>query len=144
MSLQEKFQIITPPNNNEDCGENEWVWPVKGNPKVTDCDAPSRMHVNNATSVEIADGKFNFLPPGMDIGNQARARIPHSQFQISGATDISGDVNVGAFAEGFTRRQMKGADDIYSGEHIDHFYGEAIGDDGNEGFVERNNYLDRI
>jgi hypothetical protein len=29
-------------------------------------------------------------------------------------------------------------DDLYTGEHCDHFYGDA------DGFVERNNYLDRL
>jgi hypothetical protein len=53
-----------------------------------------------------------------------------------------------AFKFGFTRKEMRGADDVYTGEHIDHFYGEAVGKDDTEqtyeGFVERNNYLDRI
>lgn len=51
-------------------------------------------------------------------------------------------------AKGFEYMALDGADDQYTGENQDHFYGEAVGtDDSNEprtGFVERNNYLDRL
>jgi hypothetical protein len=39
---------------------------------------------------------------------------------------------------------MNGTDDLYTGEHVDQFYGEAVDEDGKVGFAERNNYLDRM
>lgn len=57
---------------------------------------------------------------------------------LAGATDIScGQLSAEALAKGFEKVGMKGCDDQYTGEHVDHFYGDA------GGFVERNNYLDR-
>ena len=56
---------------------------------------------------------------------------------ISGQSDVSQDTNPESLERGFKKREMKGTDDQYTGEHMDHFYGDA------GGFVERNNYLDR-
>jgi len=138
MSLQEKFQIITPVKNEDD--GNKWV----SFESSRDLNGDGKQHCNNETAAEFCADKFNFLPPGMDIDMQKRVQIEQMPLSVAGATDVTNDTTPEAFKEGFRRRQMKGADDIYSGEHIDHFYGEAIGDDGNEGFVERNNYLDRL
>ena len=82
--------------------------------------------------------KLNFLPPGMDLSNQKSSEIHNMPLVMSGTSDVSADTNPEAFDKGFTRKQMGGTDDQYTGEHVDHFYGDA------GGFVERNNYLDRI
>ena len=138
MSLQEKFQIITPVANEDD--GNKWV----SFESARESNVAGTPHCNNEKAADVCADKFNYLPPGMDIDTQKRVQIEQMPLSVAGATDVTDDTTPEAFKEGFRRRPMKGTDDVYSGEHIDHFYGEAIGDDGNEGFVERNNYLDRI
>jgi hypothetical protein len=56
---------------------------------------------------------------------------------LAGSTDVSNMSKIEALRKGFTKAEMKGTDDQYTGEHCDLFYGDA------GGFVERNNYLDR-
>lgn len=139
MSLQEKFQITSRQNST---GEADGHW-------VTDKQArhtgeSGRLHKNNTRSADEVGGKFNMLPPGMDINDQARRTIEDMPRSLAGASDVSADTNPKALREGYKRHSLGGADDQYSGEHVDHFYGEAVGDDGNPGFVERNNYMDRL
>jgi hypothetical protein len=118
MSLQEKFQIILPSQPNEDDG-TEW-----------------KTFESARRSTEVPGRKMEMPRPQTDNIN------PMSRV-MAGATDFSNDTNPEAFEKGYTRREMKGSDDLYTGEHVDHFYGEAIDEKGNAGFVERNNYLDR-
>jgi hypothetical protein len=116
--LQEKFQTILPPQPNEDDGTEWKTFESARNPK----EAPGR----------------GFEMPVAQTENK------HPMLrQIAGCTDFSYDTNPEAFDKGFTRKAMNGTDDLYTGEHIDHFYGEAVDEDGKTGFVERNNYLDR-
>lgn len=117
--LQEKFQTILPPQPNEDDG-TEWTT------------AASARRTSNETP-------RNEMPTGQEL----RGGNPMTR-QIAGCTDFSYDANPKAMAEGYTRRPMNGSDDIYTGEHVEHFYGEAVDEKGNAGFVERNNYLDRL
>lgn len=86
---------------------------------------------------------YNGLPPGMDIENQETADIRQQPEVMSGESDVSRDWNPEAVKNGFTRRQMKPTDDMYTREHNDAFYDE-IKVDGDVGFLERNNYLDRL
>lgn len=137
MSLQEKFQITLPPTSDDTPGWTDFN-------SVRRVGAPGMLHVNNRGAEDAPMVKFNMPPPGMDISNQLRARINNMPLVVSGQNDVSGDVNPEAFAKGFTRRAMNGADDQYSGEHVDHFYGEAVDEKGNVGFCERNNMLDRM
>lgn len=116
--LQEKFQVILPPQPNEDDG-TEWVT----------ADSARK------TSREIPRNEM----PGLDLPNENQMLR-----QIAGCTDFSYDTNPKAMAEGYTRREMNGSDDQYTGEHVEHFYGEVVDEKGNTGFVERNNYLDRL
>ena len=127
MSLQEKFQITVP--TKEEAGEK---WVTFNSQRDTE-GSPRPDHGE----------KFNKMPPGMDIGNQEnRTDFKHG---FGGDTDVSGgNVNDAALGgRGFTRLKMKGTDDQYSGEHVDLFYGCVEDEKGNEGFCERNNYLDR-
>jgi hypothetical protein len=117
--LQEKFQITVPAK--EEKGE---AW----------ASAKSQRHLNGA---EEGCEKFNFLPPGMEIENQERSRQDNMALSVAGESDVSADTNPDSFRDGFKKRTMKGSDDQYTGEHVDHFYGDA------GGFAERNNYLDR-
>ena len=117
--LQEKFQILSP-GKIED-GEN-WV---------------SAESVRDLRGMKNS-GEFNKMPPGTDIANQYHTQQENMPLSMAGAADVSHDTTPKAMLEGFTRRDMKGTDDQYTGEHVDLFYGDA------GGFAERNNYLDRL
>ena len=142
MSLQEKFQTVLPVAPKDDDG-NEWVRDSAA--RITG--EAGFMHSNNASAVAECNTKLNFTPPGMELDNQKRVRINQMHLCMAGCTDISKDANPEAFEKGFTQRAMRGTDDLYTAEHVVLFYGEVHGDDGDgkvyEGFVERNNYLDR-
>jgi hypothetical protein len=126
--LQEKFQVILP--TKEENGE-QWV------------SFESQRDLNNEMEwcCDCADDtdprKFNLMPPGMDIGSQWRSEQNQQPLSMAGVTDVSKDTTTRALVEGYTKRKMRGTDDAYTGEHVDHFYGDA------GGFAERNNYLDR-
>lgn len=129
MSLAEKFQITVPFKQRPEKAE-EWQ-------------SVESAHDTHGVKVTDAGGKFNMMPPGMDIGNQnAVEKFVHG---FGGDTDISGRmVNAEALGgKGYTRLNMKSTDDQYGGEHVDLFYGEAVDEAGQHGFLERNNYLDR-
>lgn len=134
--LQEKFQVTVPPKPEKD---HEW----RSFADARSTGEAGFQHSNNASAIADVTMKTNYMPPGMDISNQARKRIDSMPLDMAGSTDVSRDTNVKAFGKGFTRRYMGATDDLYSGEHMDHFYGEVVDEDGNVGFAERNNYLDR-
>ena len=138
MSLQEKFQITAPPVHQED---DKWV--SFESQRVTG--ESGRMHRNGHKAFSDPQGKFNCLPPGRDIAKQVRATINEMSVVQAGASDVS-RVDPSHFECGYSRYGMKGTDDQYTGEHMDHFYGEVVDEDdhSNVGFAERNNYLDRI
>lgn len=136
MSLQEKFQITIPPKE-----EDDHEWSTFQSQRSTG--EAGFQHSNNTTADADVTAKLNYMPPGMDISNQRCKRINAMPLSMAGKTDKSADTTMEAFAEGYTRRAMQGTDDQYSGEHMDHFYGEVEDELGNCGFVERNNYLDR-
>lgn len=117
--LQEKFQVIVP--CKEEDGE-QWAT------------------FESARDVRVSGvpGILNAMPPGMDVANQTLSEQRQQPLSIGGATDVSKDASSAAMLQGFTKRSMRGTDDCYTGEHVDHFYGDA------GGFAERNNYLDRI
>jgi len=114
--LQEKFQITVPAK--EEQGE-PWA----------DFNANRDLRGMEHPTV--------FMPPGMDITNQCLTQQENMPLSMAGESDVSKDTNPESFECGFKKREMKGTDDQYTGEHVDHFYGDA------GGFVERNNYLDR-
>ena len=138
MILQEKFQISVPYANKH---EDDGCWKDFESARVGG--DVSAFQKNNKVIDQNVVMETNLMPPGMEITNTKYMRHFPTPLTLAGQGDVSGDVTNEAMREGFTRRQMKGTDDQYSGEHMDHFYGEAVGDDGNVGFAERNNYLDR-
>jgi hypothetical protein len=168
MSLQEKFQITVPYNKRRDDNpaDGEWIWADaksvhKGYAVAADPGAHTPQEAATTTHTAIipderplwegGDGskdKFNLLPPGMDIQNTLRGPDPHFVYGFGGDTDVSNSADTNttspeSLRAGFARRTMSSTDDQYTGEHTDLFYGEAVGDDGHVGFIERNNYLDR-
>ena len=127
-SLQEKFQITVP-----DRSENGEAWTTFESARQSqECVgdyAPKH-------SGDVDGRKFNEMPPGMDI-DQLTSEINNMPLSMAGESDVSRVGSAANFEQGFSKRAMKGTDDQYTGEHVDHFYGDA------GGFVERNNYLDR-
>jgi hypothetical protein len=94
---------------------------------------------------------FNTLPPGMDIEDQELCDIRQMGINVSGqsgdslaAGDRTQDINPRSLRYGFDRKKLLSTDDMYTREHNDAFYDLVTGDDGNEGYVERNNMLDRM
>lgn len=140
--LTEKFQITLPPKPDDD---GPWV---SANSARRTGDA-GFLHHQNTNATDPIGPKFNQLPPGMEIDNQMRTRVARNMpLSLAGETDVTNHVNGSSLTNGFARLEMKATDDQYDGEHIDLFYGTSYGidDSGNitEGFVERNNMLDRL
>lgn len=88
---------------------------------------------------------YNSLPPGMDIDDQEVADIKGLPLAgcLGSGTQVTEDVTTTSLREGFARKKMRPTDDMYTREHNDAFY-DCVEVDGVEGFVERNNYLDRL
>ena len=127
MSLAEKFQITVP--YSETAGETdgeEWA-------------SAESARTNEGNRPPGEGEKFNCLPE-TDIDDR-RSEFAHG---FGGDTDVTADVEPASLEKGYRRRQLNATDDQYGGEHIDLFYGEAVDEKGEAGFVERNNYLDRI
>lgn len=125
--VQEKFQVIEPLPPKED---NLWATP----------ESARRSH---------AVSKSNELPPGEDGLTQDGIRNVWGE-SISGcyakgkdAGDVTDDCNPKSIKSGYDRKKMLPTDDMYTNEHNDAFYNEAKSD-GEVGFMERNNYLDRL
>lgn len=127
-NLQEKFQISVP--TRQEAGEG---WATAESAR----DINGEPGWRGSRADECDYRRFNCMPPGMEIDNQYHSEINAMPMSLAGETDVSADTNPGALDRGFTKRQMKGTDDQYTGEHMDLFYGDA------GGFIERNNYLDR-
>lgn len=133
--LQEKFQT-TLPGKMED-GEG---WTTFGAVRRTgQLNAGNHRGVskpiNPDDSVGVSDGKFNLMPVGYDATSSLDKFVDGG---YAGSTDVTDDVNIPNLVRGYTGHKMGMTDDLYTGEHVDHFYGDA------DGFVERNNYLDRL
>lgn len=116
MSLAEKFQITIPAKPEDG---HDWV-DFKGQRVTHAC-------------------KDNEMPIGYDASGGLDMLL-----SPAGTTDVSNTINDELLRTGFKRREMKSTDDQYSGEHCDLFYGEAVDEEGKHGFVERNNYMDRM
>jgi hypothetical protein len=122
MSLQEKFQVIVP-------GKAEAAEPWASFESAREC--PDACPEDGE--------KFNSLTPGMEINNSLSPIERQIPLKLAGAGDQSDVVsNPENMIRGHSELKMKGCDDQYTGEHLDHFYGDS------GGFAERNNYLDRL
>lgn len=132
MSLAEKFQITVPYSEKKDAGGQ---WQDQKSVRVTNGIPDQADGFNNLpkTNITRQDG----IVESSQVLNDFRQGFGGNLDQTDGLD------NPKVFQDGFTRRNMKATDDQYSGEHVDLFYGEAVDEKGNVGFVERNNYLDR-
>lgn len=116
MTSQEKFQITVPAK-------------IEGRESFASFESQRTVR-------DVSRGRFNTMPHN-DIGYDTFA------YSFGGNSDISDGVNAASLVAGYERKPMCGADDLYTGEHMDHFYGEVVDEKGNCGFIERNNYMDR-
>lgn len=116
----EKLQTIVPPNKNDDGGQG---WATLSTHK----------------SVQRSE-----YEPGLgDFDNKSVSSM--SKVGFAGASDVTDNSSVSALNSkmGYTRASMSPTADQYTGEMCDPFYDEMVVD-GDTGFVERHNYLDRI
>lgn len=115
--LQEKFQILVPakPEAAEPWASFESARDMRG---------------------QTEHAHMNVMPPGMSQSAQ-HTEISNQPLVMSGESDVT-VTKPANWNKGFTNLEMKGTDDCYTGEHVDLFYGDS------GGFVERNNYLDRL
>lgn len=120
--LQEKFQVTA---ERPKKSSHEWV---------TD---------KSVRRTAAEHQRLNDLPPGTDIDTQHLIDSPSIPRVMSGETDVTQDWNASAVKNGYKRFDVKPTDDAYTAEHVDTFYGEAVSD-GETGFAERGNLLDRI
>jgi len=129
-SLQEKFQISSNPPKDEP--PEQWASFESARQPQNN---PKSWCPKTADDVDMR--RFNKMPADMDIPKEFSEQ--HRQpFSMGGQTDVSKDYNKESIENGFKRVAMSGSDDQYNGEHTDLFYGDT------GGFIERNNYLDRM
>ena len=146
--VQEKFQVTFPKDYNSKA-EDDHGW-------LTDYDSRTKKGMPGRESIKAKDDGpsrfmnnavfFNTLPPGMDIEDQEVVDIRKMGLSINGnmpSRFATGDltnkeVNAQSLRVGFDKKKLLQTDDEYTREHNDAFY-DDVG-----GFVERNNYLDRM
>jgi len=140
--VQEKFQVEFGQNKNDNA-HSGWVNDKsarvkKGMPGREGLPGgdPATQTMNNALFLHS-------LPPGMDVEDQEVTDQRVMKLVMSGESDVSQDYNTESVKHGFTKRKMLPTDDMYTNEHCDAFYSEMTVD-GETGFLERNNTLDRL
>jgi hypothetical protein len=135
--VQEKFEV-RPEQKPEGSEGGGWV---------SDKSARDR---NGLTTRHPTSGRFqgrngyNDLPPGSDIQDQEVRDIPEEPMAATfNGSQTTNDVTPESLRTGFDRKALRPTDDMYTREHNDAFY-DSVKVDGVEGFVERNNMLDRM
>lgn len=132
--VQEKFEVRAP---REPQDANAWATAASARrPKAKQLGRAGR---------DSTDVMYQELPPGMDTYDQGipPKRVPNARGGLGSGTQATVDVTARSLREGFSRKPMSPTDDMYTREHNDAFY-DTVEVDGVEGFVERNNYLDRL
>ena len=137
--VQEKFEV-RPAQRPEGTEGNGWKTDGSARTK-------KRIHTKNATGrfENVKGDLYNSLPPGMDISDQEVADLPdlREAGEMGTGSQATSDVTSQSLRTGFDRKELRPTDDMYTREHNDAFY-DTVEVDGVEGFVERNNYLDRL
>jgi len=144
--VQEKFQVNYPDKQSSAENQHGWLTDMEARSKkmmpgregVPGGDAASRF-MNNAAF-------FNSLPPGMDIEDQEVVDIRRMGINVSGNMPTeyargdltNNELTAQSLRVGFSKKKLLQTDDEYTREHNDAFY-DNVG-----GFIERNNYLDRL
>jgi hypothetical protein len=145
--VQEKFQVTFGEDYNSKAeNEHGWVTDYEMRAKKGALGREGRPGGDNDSKAMNNAALFNSLPPGMDIEDQEYADIRQMGVNTAGnfPTDLAqGDVtnfelSAESLRHGFHKKSLLQTDDEYTREHNDAFY-DDVG-----GFVERNNYLDRL
>jgi hypothetical protein len=140
--LQEKFEVDYPLNRNDD-ESSGWIDDKQARAKKGIPGREGRAGGDHASQTMNNAVMYQGTPPGMDIEDQETSDQRKFATVMSGESDVSHDWNPKAQITGFTRLPMRATDDEYSNAHVDAFYDE-ITVDGETGFAERNNMLDRL
>ena len=150
---QEKFQRVVEDTERED---HQWVFPSEdlgGLSRGTLEGGKGVFHRRITTAGPPLDAagtpvtRLNILPPtGIDDWVTDEEQMPFSR--RAGASDVSDYLaSRESLRDVFTRCPFAATDDQYTGQHMDLFYdtpeGKDDAGDTYDGFVERNNYLDR-
>lgn len=124
--VREKLQYEVPANHNED-ELSGWA-----------SDSSARVKKGTPSGLEA---RFNRLPPGMDNSAQEVADIRKMPFggQLGSGSQVTDDVTKESLRKGFSFKPLSSTD---GQAHQDAFYDEVTVD-GETGFLERNNVLDR-
>lgn len=138
--VQEKFEVRAPKKPEG----------VEGTGWASDSSARTRRGLQTRGR---SDGRYesfqgddlNQLPPGMNISDQEHADLPTPAMAENFGTgsQATSDVTRTSMRTGFDRKDLSPTDDMYTREHNDAFY-DTVEVDGVEGYVERNNYMDRM
>jgi hypothetical protein len=120
--IREKFEYELP---DQPDGANEWVSQKKVR---VDKDTPGGNNVF-----------FNTLPPGADIEDAEIADIRKQRPVFVGSNNVDRGLDAAALKRGYSTRPLAATD---NNEHQSNFYDE-ITVDGETGFVERSNVMDR-
>lgn len=136
--VQEKFEVRAP---RAEPAERAWA---------SDASARTRKGLQtrgggNGQYESYPADTLQCLPPGMNIDAQEHADLPtpREAADMGTGSQATSDVNQTSARQGFDRKAMSPTDDMYTREHNDAFY-DTVEVEGVEGFVERNNYLDRM
>lgn len=135
--VQEKFQVNEPLR-----GPQDHTWASDASARRSKSELRTR---STAGRYETYGSGLNDLPPGSNIERQNLADIdpqPMSSGNMGNGDQVTTDVTPESARTGFDRKSLRPTDDMYTREHHDAFY-DSIVVDGVEGFVERNNTLDR-
>lgn len=135
--IQEKFQVDYPQNSNDDA-QNGWKSDKSARVKKGSPGREGRAGGDHESKAMNNALFVNSTPPGTDLEDQEYTDQRKMPFVMSGESDVSQDYSASAVKIGFTKREMRPTDDMYTREHNDAFY-DDVG-----GFVERNNVLDRL
>lgn len=147
--VQEKFQIDYPQESNDDA-RSGWITDAQARAKKQLHGREGRPGGDSASRFMDDAVGYGSLPPGMDIEDQENCDIRQMGISFNGNNPIgpaTGDrtqeVNATVLRKGFSRKKILSSDDEYTREHNDAFY-DVVEVDGVEGYVERNNMLDRM
>lgn len=145
----EKFQVENGPTHDE--GGGQWVDDRSARTKKGMPGREGRHGGDHESKAMNNAVFFNGLPPGMDTEDQEvtdQRKMGMSYNGNNPSRYASGDVTNDECSpqnlkDGFSRKAYAPTDDMYTNEHCDTFYSEAKVD-GEVGFVERGNVLDRL
>jgi hypothetical protein len=144
--VQEKFQVNYPDKQSSAETQHGWLTDMEARAKKGTPGREGSAGGDHLSRFMNNAAFFNSLPPGMDIEDQELNDIRKMGISIAGnmpseyATGdlTNNEVNAMSLRTGFDKKKLLQTDDEYTREHNDAFY-DDVG-----GFVERNNYCDRM